>query len=116
MAAQYHRITLPELGELPFFANLGALAEFEDFYGKPWHYLLSATYATKAIWFTLLFKCYETACKRLKQEVKYTAKDFQLYFTGEQYKEIVALVEKDLMDELGINLEEIQKKTIESLK
>jgi hypothetical protein len=116
MPAQYHRITVPELGELTFFANNGALGEFEDFYGKPWHYLLSTTYATKAIWFTLLFKCYEIACKRLKQEVKYTVKDFHLYFTGEQYREIVALVEKDLMDELGINLDEIQKKTMESLK
>jgi hypothetical protein len=52
----------------------------------------------------------------LKQEVKYNVKDLQLFFTGEHYKEIVALVEKDLMDELGINLEEIQKKTMESLK
>jgi hypothetical protein len=52
----------------------------------------------------------------LKQEVKYNVKDLQLSFTGEHYKEIVALVEKDLMDELGINLEEIQKKTMESLK
>ena len=114
--AQYHRITVPELGELSFYANLGALAEFEDFYGKPWHHLLSTSYATKAIWFMLFFKCYETACKRLKQEVKYTVKDLQLYFTGENYKELVPLIEKDLMEELGINLEEIQKKTMESLK
>ncbi len=74
-----------------------------------------SSYATKAIWFMLFFKCYETACNRLKQEVKYTVKDLQLYFTGENYKELVPLIEKDLMEELGINLEEIQKKTMESL-
>jgi hypothetical protein len=116
MPAQYHRINVPELGELTFFANLGALGEFEDFYGKPWHVLLSASYATKAVWFVLIHKCYEIACKRQKQEIKYSVKDFHLYFTGENYKELVPLIEKDLMEELGINLEEIQKKTNENLK
>jgi hypothetical protein len=114
MPAQYHRITVPELGELTFFANIGAIGEWEDYYSKPWFNLLSNSIATRGIWFMLFFKCYETACKRLKQEVKYSVKDLQLYFTGENYNELVLLIEKDLIDELGLN--DIQKKTMESLK
>jgi hypothetical protein len=113
MPAQYHRITVPELGELTFFATVGAIGEWEDYYGKPWFNLVSHTNATRGIWFMLFFKCYETACKRLKQDVKYTVKDFHLYFTGENYNQLLSLIEKDLIHELG--LEELQKKTMESL-
>ena len=114
--AQYHRITIPELGEVPFFANLGALGEFEDYFGKPWHTLLSASFATKGVWFVLLFKCYEVACKRQRMEVKYTLEDFKLFMTSENYTDIVPLVEKDLMAELGINLDDLQKKTKDKAK
>lgn len=110
--AQYRKITNPDLGEITFYPNLGAMGEFEDFYGKPWYLLLGN--ATRKMWFTLLHKCYEVACKRQKQEVKLSVDDFTLYFTKENYEEIIPIVEKDLMDELGIDLEEIQKKTIAS--
>jgi hypothetical protein len=107
--AKYHTVNIPELGELEFFANLGALGEFEDYYQKPWYSLLGN--ATKKMWFVLLHKCYEVACKRKKVEVKYSVEDFGLYFTKESFAEIVPLIEADLMEEMGIDLDKLEKKT-----
>jgi hypothetical protein len=107
--AKYHKVNIPELGDVEFFPNLGALGEFEDHYQKPWYLLLGN--ATKKMWFVLLHKCYEVACKRKKSEVVYTVEDFALYFTKESFAEIVPLIEADLMDEMGIDLEELEKKT-----
>ena len=107
--AQYRTAINPDLGELNFFGNLGALGEFEDHYGKPWYALLGD--ATKKMWMVLLHKCYIVACKRKKEEVKHSLEDFVLFLTKENFEEIVPLVEKDLMEEMGINLDELQKKT-----
>ena len=110
--AEYRSIKNPELGELSFYANLGALGEFEDYYGKPWYSLLGN--ATKKMWFILLHKCYEVACKRRKEEIKYTVEDFILYFTKSDYESIVPVIEKDLMDEMGIDLEKLGEKKTQS--
>lgn len=106
------RHTVEGLGELSFFVNKGAIAEFEDYFSKPWMKIVAEGMTGKH-WFVLIHKCYEIACYRNKKEIEYSVQDFQVNFSDEDYKTVVNAIDLELVNVLELKklTEELNKIT-----
>jgi hypothetical protein len=94
--------TVEGLGELTFFVNKGAVSEFEDYFSKPWINIVGEGFTMKH-WFVLLYKCYEIGCYRSKLPIEYSLKDFQSFFSDEDFKTVVNLIDLELVKVLEID-------------
>lgn len=107
--AKYHSAPYKE-GEIFFYPNLGALANFEDFTGQGIAEAFSGkTMAKLDMVFALLFECHKVACVR-KGTNPITLEELKIWIEGKDVMKLFNEVLADLLLELGIG--ENQEKKI----
>jgi hypothetical protein len=107
--AKYHSAPLKE-GEIFFYPNLGALANFEDATGKG----VAEAFGNGGIpkldlIYSMLFECHKVACAR-KTLNPVSLEDIKNWIDGKEVMKLFNAVLADLLEELGIN-EAVEKKT-----
>lgn len=83
------------LGEVSLFVNKGVVAEFEDYFGKPWYLLVSGGFTNKH-WFVLIHKAYEVAQIRLRKEPTITLKELEAFVDDATFLEMVKAMDNEL--------------------
>lgn len=107
--AKYHSAPFKE-GEIFFYANLGALANFEDFTGLG----IASAFDGQAIpkidlIYALLHECHKVACLR-KSTNPVSLEELKVWVEGKDVMKLFNEVLADLLLELGIG-ESQEKKT-----
>ncbi len=107
--AKYHSAPFKE-GEIFFYPNLGALANFEDFTGLG----IAEAFSGRAIpkldnIYSLLHECHKVACLR-KSTNPIALEDLKVWIDGKEVMILFNDVLADLLLELGIG-ESQEKKT-----
>jgi len=107
--AKYHSAPFKE-GEIFFYPNLGALANFEDATGKG----VAEAFGNGGIpkldlIYSMLLECHKVACAR-KTLNPVSLEDIKNWIDGKEVMKLFNAVLADLLEELGIN-EVIEKKT-----
>jgi hypothetical protein len=107
---QYRKLTIPELGELEFYGNMGAFAEFESESGVSLQKIGEDKSISVPNMYLLLFWCHYVACKRLKKEMKADRESLKMFVSGKDLIDTTVLLINDLMEDMGAT-GETQKKT-----
>lgn len=108
--AKYHSAPFKE-GEIYFYANLGALANFEDFTGQGIADIFGNNKIPKLEYiYALVYECHKVACAR-KSIPAISVEEIKLWIDGKELMKLFNLVLADLLDELGIGEQTEQKKT-----
>jgi hypothetical protein len=107
--AKYHSAPFKE-GEIFFYPNLGALANFEDATGKG----VAEAFGNGGIpkldlIYAMLLECHKVACAR-KTLNPVSLEDIKNWIDGKEVMKLFNAVLADLLEELGIN-EAVEKKT-----
>lgn len=105
----YHVLNIDGLGEMNFFGNLGAVAEYEDKTGISISQLVQdgTVKLSKAI--HLVYECHLVACQRLKLDPVDFA-DFKAY-ADKSYLDVFLKLMNDITDQL----KDDQKKTLKKV-
>ena len=108
--AKYHSAPYKE-GEIFFYPNLGALANFEDFTGQR----IAEAFSGQAIpkldnIYALLFECHKVACVR-KGTNPVMLEELKIWIEGKDVMKLFNEVLADLLLELGIGSPTEEKKT-----
>lgn len=107
--AKYHSAPYKE-GEIFFYPNLGALANFEDFTGKGLSEVFEVGKLPKLdLIYALLIECHKVACIR-KTQNPITLDELKIWIDGKDVMALFNEVLADLLKELGI--EDNQEKKI----
>ena len=107
--AKYHSAPYKE-GEIFFYPNLGALANFEDFTGQGIADAFSGQAIPKLdLIYVLLLECHKVACIR-KTQNPVTLEELKIWIEGKDVMNLFNEVLADLLLELGIG--ETQEKKI----
>lgn len=107
--AKYHSAPFKE-GEIFFYPNLGALANFEDFTGQQIAEAFSGQAIPKIdLIYTLLLECHKVACIR-KSTSPVGLDELKVWIDGKDVMKLFNDVLADLLLELGIG-ESQEKKT-----
>ena len=108
--AKYHSAPYNE-GEIYFYPNLGALANFEDATGKGVAEAFGGGGVPRLdLIYQLLIECHKVACVRKNVE-PVTIEDLKVWIEGKAVMNLFNSVLSDLLDELGLNESSEQKKT-----
>ena len=107
--AKYHSAPYKE-GEIFFYPNLGALANFEDFSGQG----IAEAFSGKAIpkidlIYALLIECHKVACVR-KSTTPVTLEELKIWIEGKEVMKLFSEILADLLLELGIGNPTEEKK------
>lgn len=97
-----HRFQVEGLGEISLFVNKGAIAEFEDYFGKPWYQILASGFTNKH-WFVLIHKSYEVAQLRLRKEANLSLKELEAFIDDATFLEMVKAIDSDLESVLELS-------------
>jgi hypothetical protein len=108
--AKYHSAPFKE-GEIFFYPNLGALANFEDFTGQG----IANVFDGKAIpkidlIYALLHECHKVACLR-KSTNPVSLEELKIWVEGKDVMKLFNDVLADLLLELGLGEKTEEKKT-----
>jgi hypothetical protein len=108
--AKYHSAPFKE-GEIFFYPNLGALANFEDFTGQG----IANVFDGKAIpkidlIYALLHECHKVACLR-KSTNPVSLDELKIWVEGKDVMKLFNDVLADLLLELGLGENSEEKKT-----
>ena len=107
--AKYHSAPFKE-GEIFFYPNLGALANFEDFTGQGIADAFSGQAIPKIdLIYVLLHECHKVACLR-KSTNPVGLDELKVWIEGKDVMKLFNDVLADLLLELGIG-ESLEKKT-----
>ena len=107
--AKYHSAPYKE-GEIFFYPNLGALANFEDFTGKNLSEVFQNGKMPKLdLIYALLIECHKVACIR-KAQNPITLAELKIWIDGKEVMNLFNQVLADLLQELGVGEAE-EKKT-----
>jgi len=107
--AKYHAAPFKE-GEIYFYPNLGALANFEDFTGKGVSEAFSGVGIPKLdLIYALLIECHKVACVR-KSTSAISLEEFKTWIDGKEVMKLFNDVLADLLQELGLNDSTEEKK------
>jgi len=110
---KYHKIISPELkGEVSFYGNLGALAEFLDRTGKGLDSLQSLTLIDI---FGLMYEAYRVSCMRQKLEIENSFDDFRLFVNSKELMKLYPIVLNEILEDSGFTDKE-EKKTVQKVK
>jgi|LakMenEpi03Aug12_release.lakeMendotaPanAssembly.Ray.scaffolds.fasta_scaffold19992_4 hypothetical protein len=108
--AKYHSTPFKE-GEIFFYPNLGALANFEDFTGKSLGEVFQNGKMPKLdLIYALLIECHKVACIR-KSANPISLDELKTWVEGKEVINLFNDVLADLLLELGIGENTEQKKT-----
>lgn len=107
--AKYHSAPYKE-GEIFFYPNLGALANFEDFSGQG----IAEAFSGKAIpkidlIYALLIECHKVACVR-KSTTPVTLEELKIWIEGKEVMKLFSEILADLLLELGLGNPAEEKK------
>ena len=107
--AKYHSAPYKE-GEIFFYPNLGALANFEDFSGQG----IAEAFSGKAIpkidlIYSLLIECHKVACVR-KSTTPVTLEELKIWIEGKEVMKLFSEILADLLLELGLGNPAEEKK------
>jgi hypothetical protein len=107
--AKYHSAPFKE-GEIYFYPNLGALANFEDFTGKGIAEAFSGGGIPKLdLIYALLIECHKVACVR-KSTNSISLEELKTWVDGKEVMTLFNEVLADLLQELGLNESTEEKK------
>lgn len=90
------------LGEISLFVNKGVIAEFEDYFGKPWYLSVSQGFTNKH-WFVFIHKAYEVAQIRLRKEPTLTLKELEAFIDDKTFLEMIKAIDAELEKVLEIS-------------
>jgi hypothetical protein len=108
--AKYHSAPFKE-GEIFFYPNLGALANFEDFTGLGIATAFDGTAIPKIdLIYALLHECHKVACLR-KSTSPVSLDELKVWIEGKDVMKLFNDVLADLLLELGLGENTEQKKT-----
>jgi hypothetical protein len=108
--AKYHSAPFKE-GEIFFYPNLGALANFEDFTGLGIATAFDGTAIPKIdLIYALLHECHKVACLR-KSTGPVSLDELKVWVEGKDVMKLFNDVLADLLLELGLGENTEQKKT-----
>jgi hypothetical protein len=108
--AKYHSAPFKE-GEIFFYPNLGALANFEDFSGQGIAEAFSGNSIPKLdLIYVLLLECHKVACIR-KSLTPVLMEDLKTWIDGKDVMKLFNDVLADLLIELGMGDETQEKKS-----
>lgn len=106
--AKYHSAPYKE-GEIFFYPNLGALANFEDFTGKGLSEVFEVGKLPKLdLIYALLIECHKVACIR-KTLNPISLNELKTWIDGKEVMTLFNDVLADLLKELGIDENEEKK-------
>jgi hypothetical protein len=107
--AKYHSAPFKE-GEIFFYPNLGALANFEDFTGLGIATAFDGTAIPKIdLIYALLHECHKVACVR-KSTNAISLEELKTWVDGKEVMKLFNDVLADLLQELGLNESTEEKK------
>lgn len=107
--AKYHSAPFKE-GEIFFYPNLGALANFEDFTGLGVAEAFSGSAIPKLdLIYALLLECHKVACIR-KSTQPVSVEELKTWIDGKEVMKLFNEVLADLLLELGLGTETEEKK------
>jgi hypothetical protein len=108
--AKYHSAPFKE-GEIFFYPNLGALANFEDFSGQGIAEAFSGNSIPKLdLIYVLLLECHKVACIR-KSLTPVLMEDLKTWIDGKDVMKLFNDVLADLLIELGMGEQTQEKKS-----
>jgi hypothetical protein len=108
--AKYHSVPFKE-GEIFFYPNLGALANFEDATGKGVAQAFGSGGVPKLeLIYSMLYECHKVACAR-KSLTAVTMEEIKLWVDGKEVMSLFNGILADLLLELGVGENTEQKKT-----
>jgi hypothetical protein len=108
--AKYHSAPFKE-GEIFFYPNLGALANFEDFSGQGIAEAFSGISIPKLdLIYVLLLECHKVACIR-KSLTPVLMEDLKTWIDGKDVMKLFNDVLADLLIELGMGDQTQEKKS-----
>jgi hypothetical protein len=108
--AKYHSAPFKE-GEIFFYPNLGALANFEDFTEKSLSEVFQNNKMPKLdLIYALLIECHKVACIR-KSLNPISLEELKIWIEGKDVMKLFNEVLADLLSELGLGENSEQKKT-----
>jgi hypothetical protein len=108
--AKYHSAPFKE-GEIFFYPNLGALANFEDFSGQGIAEAFSGNSIPKLdLIYVLLLECHKVACIR-KSLTPVLMEDLKTWIDGKDVMKLFNDVLADLLIELGMGDQTQEKKS-----
>jgi hypothetical protein len=108
--AKYHSAPFKE-GEIFFYPNLGALANFEDFSGQGIAEAFSGNSIPKLdLIYVLLLECHKVACIR-KSLTPVLMEDLKTWIEGKDVMKLFNDVLADLLIELGMGEQTQEKKS-----
>lgn len=98
----YRKVNIEGVGEVQFFGNIGAFAEFESETGTDMAKISTDGKIQLSDMYVLIFWAYYVACKRLKKDVTLTREDFKVYLSGKELVDLSLGVFKDIVADMGI--------------
>jgi len=110
---KYRVIKSADLGELDFYGNAGAMAQFEDENETSFQEMAEKQKVSFKQMYSLLYWAHYVACKRLKKEVKISREDLEIFLSGKQLSDMFYQLVTDIAADLGAEQKEEakQKKT-----